>query len=122
MQKQSGLQCSRDRVGPEDGPVEAVQRAGVLERVQDKGGQAEDVEVRRFGRGPSAKQDINTDAQVSQSDQSKAIVGGAVRGLKDHLNIELGGGAELAFSGRSHDGVIRMSPDATAEDLALQSR
>ena len=54
MDEQRRLQYPSDYVAPVNRPVEVVQLAGVFEGIRDKRNQAEDVEVRRAGRGPAS--------------------------------------------------------------------
>ncbi len=78
--------------------------AGVLEGVEDEGGQAEDEEVGGFGGGPAAEEDVQADAEVDQGDEAEAVVDGAVGGVEVDLDGEAGGGGLevlAAWAGRA---------------------
>ncbi len=74
VQEQRRLQQPRDYVGPVHNPVEVVELAGVVERIENERYQAENVEVRALGRSPASQQDIQADAQVNQRDQPQSAV------------------------------------------------
>ena len=88
MQKESGLQGASGDVAPVDDPVEGIELRRVLEGIQDEGDQAEDVEMRRFRRGPSPEEHIKADAQIDQRNETQALVDGAIGRHKDDLNIK----------------------------------
>src|SRR4030095_17129944 len=74
MQEQSGLQQPSDNVRPVDRPVEYVEFPCELKRVKDERYQAKNIEVRGFGRGPAAQENIESNAEVNERDQSEADV------------------------------------------------
>src|ERR1035437_6503376 len=79
MQEERRLQRLGQNVEPEDGLVQpvplarTVQLSGKLQRVKRERNQAEQVEMRRTGRGPAAKQDVEADGQVDQSNNSQRL-------------------------------------------------
>ena len=119
VQKECRLQSLRRHVAPVDDLVEDVQLAGVFEAVEDERGQAEDVEVGGFGRGPASEEDVDSDTEVDERDKAQTLVDGAIRGLEDDLNIETCGILQVVHvrSG-AEDGVGCVCPDAAVEHLA----
>ena len=95
MQKERRLEGGGDDVRPVDGPVEQVESGGVFESVEDERDETEDVEVGGFGRGPSAEEDIQADAQVDHCDQAVDLEVGFVDGLEDDADIERWGESDV---------------------------
>ena len=120
VEEERGLEEGREDFRPVDDLVEGVEFAGVLEGVEDEGGEAEDVEVGGFGCGPAAEEDVEADAEVDEGDEAEAVVDGTVGGLEDNFDGELWrAGSEGAGVGGSGDGVGGLAEDAVAKDLAL---
>ncbi len=101
MQEQGRLQRLGHHVGPEDDLIEpvpgavGVDLAGVLERVEREGDQAEEVKVSGARRPPAAEQDIEADDQVDKPDDSQALGQAPVRrlGVDLHGRVERNAGA-----------------------------
>src|ERR1700736_5159686 len=74
VQEQRRLQRPCGDVSPVDDPVERVQFRGVFERIKYKRDQTEDVEVRRFRRGPASEQHVDPDAQIDQGNEPQALI------------------------------------------------
>ena len=83
MQKQRRLQRLGQDLAPVDGPVKGIEFAGVIERIQDKRGQAKDVKVSRARSRPPPEEDIETDGKVNQRNEPQALVLAAVCRLEN---------------------------------------
>ncbi len=68
MQEECWLQKPSSDVDPVDCPIEIVQLSGVLERIEDKRHQAENVKVSRARRGPAPQENIDSNAEVDEGD------------------------------------------------------
>src|SRR6266571_525966 len=88
VQEQRRLQQPGDHVRPVNCPIEVVQLAGVLESVEDKRHQAENVKVSGFGRRPTTQQNIQPYSQIDQRDQSQSKVEGLVSGREHQLGLQ----------------------------------
>ena len=119
VEKERRLKRPGGDVSPVDDLVEGVQLARVLEGVENKRGEAEDVEVRGFRSGPPAKQDIDADHQVDRGYEAEALVDRAIGRFEDDGNFESGGLAGMG-SGRdwTEDGVRAVGPDTAAKHFA----
>ncbi len=113
VQEQRRLQQPRDDVRPVNDPVEVVQLAGVVERVEDERDQAENVEVRALGRGPAAQQDVKADAEIHQRDQPQPGIERAVRRRQNQWSFQR--------DALPHNRVGRLRPDADAIKLLLKA-
>ncbi len=85
MQQQRGLQQPRDNSGPVDFPVKRAQLSRVLERIQDVGHQAKNVEVHGARGIPPAPENEQADEKIEQSHNAQIIFqrGGPLRRLDD---------------------------------------
>jgi len=79
VQEQGRLECLGDDVAPVDDPVQIVELAGVVEGVQRERYEAEDVEVHRARSGPAAEEDVETDGQVDEADDTGGSPAGCGR-------------------------------------------
>ena len=86
MKKQCRLQGFSQHVRPEDGPVERVECAGVLERIQCERNQAEDVEVSGARSRPAAKEHVDADGQIDEPNHALAQRQAPVHWLRDYLD------------------------------------
>ncbi len=114
------MQSCRRYVAPVDDPIEGVELGGVFEGIQNKRDEAEDVKVGRLGRRPAPEENVDSDAEVDQSDEAQTLVDGAVCGLEDDLYVEFGGALLDRTYGLSglKDRIGGVGPDAAAEGLA----
>ena len=78
MQEQSRLQGSCNDVAPKHCLIDEIQLAGVLQRVQSEGNQAEKIEVERARGGPAAKEHVYADGQVDDADEAQTQVRAAI--------------------------------------------
>ena len=90
VQKQCRLQRSGQHLAPVDRPVEGVEFARVIERVQNKRGQAKDVKVRGARSRPPPEQDIQADGKVYQRNQPQSLVLGCGRRPPDTTDAWMG--------------------------------
>ncbi len=111
MQEQRRLQVARHHVRPEHDPVKGVELPREVERIQNERGQAEEVEVRSFGRGPAPQQHVQPNPQVDEGDETLSLVQGLVRGPEDQRRLHRHALADQR--------VIGLGPDAGAPQLAL---
>ena len=72
MHEQRRLQRVRDDVRPENRPVERIELARILQRVQRKRNQAEQVKMRGARGGPAPEQNVDADGKIDQADDPKA--------------------------------------------------
>jgi len=86
MQEQSRLQSLGGNVRPEDGPVQSVEGAGVLQRIERERDQAEKIKVRGARCAPAPEKYVKTDDEVDKSDDAQAKLQAAVRGNGNHLD------------------------------------
>ena len=114
MQKQRRLQRFGQHIEPEDGPVQRVELAGVLERVQGEGDQAEEVEVGGARGRPAAEENIDADGQVDQADEAQSLLQAAVQRLGNHLDRRIQGNAVAG------DDVVDLAVAAGAVECAFQ--
>ena len=83
MQKERRLQGIQPARSPEDDPVERIERAGVLERIEGEGDQAEEVEVGGARRCPAAEENVDADGQVDEADDALTQLQAAVQRLRN---------------------------------------
>ncbi len=88
MQKQRRLQRLSQHIAPENGPVQGVQLAGVLERVEGEGNQAEEVEVSGARGCPAAEENVDADGQVDEADEAQPQRQAAVQRLGDDHRLQ----------------------------------
>src|SRR5271170_8059397 len=88
MQKERRLQRLGQDPAPVNGPVKAIEFAGVVERIQDKRGQTKDVKVSRPRSGPPPEEDIEANRKVDQRDEPQTLVLAAVGGLKQNRCVD----------------------------------
>ncbi len=73
VDEQGRLQQQRDHVGPVDGLIEDVQLAGVMEAVQHKGHQAENIEMDGARRIPPAHENEKADEEIQQRGNAQVV-------------------------------------------------
>src|SRR5207249_12215456 len=79
MQEECWLQKPSSDVDPVDCPIEIDQLSGVLERIEDKRHQAENVKVSRSRRGPPPQENIDSNAEVDEGDSPQPAIQRAIR-------------------------------------------
>ena len=114
MQKQRRLQRLSQDLAPVDGPVKSIEFAGVIERIQDKRGQAKDVKVSRPGSRPAPEEDIEADGKVNQRNEPQTLVLAAVGGLQQNRCVD--------GNARTDQQVVDVPPGAHSKPLMGQER
>ena len=114
VQKQRRLQRSGQHLAPVDGPVEGIEFAGVIERIQDKRGQAKHVKVSRARSRPPPEQDIQADRKVHQRNQPQSLVLAAVGFRQEDRGVD--------GDARSNQEVVHSSPDTRGKPLPGEER
>ena len=94
VEEERGLQQPGDLVAPQDYPVEAVELAGKVQRVEDKRDQAEDIKVQGTDCRPAPQQYLEANAQVDERDQPQPIVHGALGGHQYDFNVQRNSAAD----------------------------
>ncbi len=114
VQKERRLQGFSQNVGPENDPVERVERAGVLERIEGEGDQAEEVEVGGARRCPATEENVDADGQVDKPDDALTQLQTAVERLRDHFD------RPAQRSSVSHDPIVDLEVASGVIKGALQ--
>ena len=114
MQEEGGLQRLGNYVRPEDGPVQRVEMAGVLEGIPREGNQAEEIKVGGALSTPAAEENIEADEQVDEADEAQALVQLPVQRLGNHLDRRVQGNAVAG------DDVVDLAVGASAVECAFQ--
>jgi hypothetical protein len=81
VEKERRLQGLGNDLAPVNRPVEGIEFTRVVERVQNKRSQAEDIKVRGPRSCPAAEQHIKSNRKVNQRNQPQSLVKAAVGGL-----------------------------------------
>src|SRR5450755_3668458 len=107
MQEQSRLQQPGNFIGPQHGPIETVELADIMQRVEDERDQAENVKMRGTDGRPTPHQHVESNAQVDEGDQPQPIVHGPLGGYQDHFHIQRNRAADQRVGRlRPYSGVI----------------
>src|ERR1700679_2676851 len=104
MQKQRRLQRLSQDLAPVDCPVKCIELAGVIERIQDKRGQAKDVKVGCPRSRPPPEENIEPDRQVNQRDEPETLILASVGGLQQNGCVDGNPGTD--------QGVVDVPPGA----------
>src|SRR5208283_5968204 len=90
-------ECRLQRLGhdirPEDGPVQRIELAGVLERVPRERNQAEEVEVGGAWGTPAAEENVEADDQVDEANEAQPLVQAPVKRLGNYFDRRIQGNA-----------------------------
>src|ERR1700720_2941233 len=106
VQKERGLQKPGDFIGPEDAPVESVELADVVQRVEDERYQAEDVKVSGAHGSPAPQQHVKANAQVDERNQPQPIVHRPLGWNQYHFHIQRHRTADQRVGGLGPDARI----------------
>ena len=114
MQEKRRLQRLGQHIAPENGPVERVQVAGVFQREEGEGDQAEQIKVGSAGGGPAAKEHVDAHGQVNESNDTLRLGEAPIPRLGDDDDGGVKGNAATG------DGVGRFAVNFGAVENALQ--
>ncbi len=114
MEEEGRLQRLGHDIRPEDGPVQRVELAGVLERVPRERNQAEEVEVGGARGSPAAEENVEADDQVDEADEAQALVQAAVERLGNYFDRRIQGNAVAG------DDVVDLAVGAGAVECAFE--
>jgi hypothetical protein len=114
VQEERRLQRLGHNIRPEDDPVQSVEFGGVLQRVERKGNQAEEVKVRRAGGAPAAEKHVEADDEIDEADDAQAELETAIQRLGNDLDRRFEGNAI------ARDGVVDLAVRTGGVKCALQ--
>jgi len=114
MQQERRLQRLRQRIQPENSPVQQIQLASELKGVPGKRNQAEEIEVGGARSGPAPQEHIQSHGQIDEADETQRLLQTSVGRFGDDQDRLV---QRNAVAG---NGVIGLDVNACAIQFAVQ--